>query len=147
MQANLTSKSALLLVTVLSSRKQYMEYYWLFYTWYRECEWLILTLLQFSLNWITKGTFSAIVYRNMMIIVHFICMFLIFPLSLYFSQIWNQWSVVIYMKNSEQSKNYIKFHFHSSNYISIWKFIITMTSNERTPKQRINSRGESIMVG
>ena len=59
-----------------------------------------------------NGTFSAIVYWNMMIIVHLMCMFLISPLSLLFSHISNQWSAIISVTFLlKQPNNYIKFHF------------------------------------
>ena len=87
MQADLTSKRSLLLVTILSASKRYTEDYWLLYIQYREGEWSMLILLQFSWNWTMKGAFYAIVYWTIMIIVHLICMFLICQLSWFFSQI------------------------------------------------------------
>ena len=57
MKANLTSKSALLLLTLLSARKQYTEDYWLFYSKNWEGEWLISILIWFLWDWTTKGIY------------------------------------------------------------------------------------------
>ena len=66
-----------------------------------------------------------------MIIVHLICMFLMRHLSLFCSQIFNWWyvviSIIIVLK---QFKNYIKFH------LSIGKFTIPITFMQRTSNIR-----------
>ena len=112
LQSNLTLKSALLLVTVLSACKWYTFGYWIFYSQNSKSEWLVLILLQILLDWTMKGTFYAIVYWSMMIIVHSICMFLIFLLSLFSRKLWIS-DLLSFLPQLvlKQSKNYIKFHF------------------------------------
>ena len=87
-QANLTLKSALLLLIILSTRKQYTKDYWLFYSQYREGEWQILFLLQLFWNQPSKTTFSAIIYWTMMITVYLICMCLTCNLSFFPHNFW-----------------------------------------------------------
>ena len=132
MQANLTLKRALLLVTILSICKQYMEDYWLSYSQYCEGRWLILILLQFWWDWTMEGTFYAIVYWAMMIIVH-----LIFFLNMSFIIIFltNFESVICchFCQNwLESVKELHKVLASISIYISIKKITIPFSSNQQT---------------
>ena len=81
LKATLALKSALLLVIVLSARKQYTDNYWLFYSQYCKGEWLILFLLQISRHRTMKVALSTNICWTMMIIVHMICICPICPLS------------------------------------------------------------------
>ena len=108
----LTSKTTLLLFTLLSESKHQSANLPVIVNrikWLQTIQGRSLVILQSKLRgwvininfipilreWTTKCTFYAIVYWTMMIIVYLICMFLICHLSYIFSQILNQWSVVI----------------------------------------------------
>ena len=95
MWEDFTLKITLLLIIVLSDLKKYTEDHWLLCSQYCEGEWSLLIFFQFSKDRKINGIFFAMVYWTVMIIVHLICMFLICPLSLFFSHISNQWSIVI----------------------------------------------------
>ena len=124
------------MVILSSSREQYTEDYWLFCSQYCEGEWLVLFLIKLLWNKTMKGTLSANIYWTMMIIVHLICICLIFPLS-FFLKIFESVISCHFCHNVlKQSKNYIKFHFQISVYISIGKFTITVTSKHQTPHSR-----------
>ena len=84
------------------------------------------------------GTFYGIVYWAMMIMVHLICMSFICPLSLFVSQILNQWHVVNSIKIcSNQSNNYIKIHFKFQATLALntlW-LPLNISSEHRTSEQ------------
>ena len=90
-------EKCLLLVTVLISHKKYTDGYWLFYSPCCEGELSILILLQILWYWTIKGKFSAMVCSIIMIIIYFICRFLIHILLSIFRKKWNHWYVVIFM--------------------------------------------------
>ena len=124
---DLTSKIALLFLTLLTSHKLYTEYYWLFYIENQQGEWLILILLYILLYWTTKATSSAVIYFIMMIILYLIWMFTICHLSSLFLQIFNQWSLVISAQFFEAFKELYTFRFLISIYTSIGKYTISIS--------------------
>ena len=90
---DLTSKSALLLLALLSASKKYTGCYLLCST-KQEVEWSIMIyIVPLILN--KKATFSAISYWNMMIILYLIWMFLKCYLSPFSSQSSHQRYLVI----------------------------------------------------
>ena len=78
----------------------------------------------------------------MMIIVKFICIFLLCHLSFYFPQILTQWSVVVSVTIvSKQSKNYIKLH-SQFRYTPAWKISVSplhQISKHQTQEQKQGS--------
>ena len=130
-------KSALLLPIILSASKGHKDEHWLFYSQYCKVEWSIFLLSQISWYWTMKHTFSAIIYWYKMIIVHFICMCLICPLSSFSSQFLDRWFFNVYVTIFiEAVKDLHKVPFPIMIYTRIGKFTIPITSNQRTPNSR-----------
>ena len=72
MIGDLTSKSALVLLNLLSAHKLCTEDYWFFYSENWEGEWLILILLHYLWYWTTKlYIFWYCIYWTMIIIIFF----------------------------------------------------------------------------
>ena len=85
-----------------------------------------------------KGEFAAIVNWSMVRIVHLICMFIICPLSLFFSQFSIQWYVVISVTLVlKQPNTYINlyFQFWSTSALENLRDPLHLSSKQQTAKK------------
>ena len=105
----------------------------------RSIRWVInIDFISFLWNLMMKGTFYAIVYWTMMISIYLICLFLIWSQSSVFSQISDQWSVVLCITTSlNQSRNYIRFHFQclSTSALEHTRLPLHLNSEQKTTEQ------------